>query len=71
MARLTDAARDGGGKVTIEQLHALAHRLNRMNWVKARSEEYFVNHRESDDISGFPYKINFLDTRTRRNSETE
>lgn len=54
--------RGGGGKVTAEMLHDMAERSNRLNWVIASGQPYFVNRKWEDGTAGEPGKyVHFLD----------
>jgi hypothetical protein len=53
------------GPVTVEQLHEMAERSNRMAWVVASGLPYFVNRRWEDGVGGKPGKhVHFLDRRS-------
>lgn len=52
----------GGGKVTVEMLHDMAERSNRMNYVIASGQPYFVNRKWEEATSKEPGKyVHFLD----------
>lgn len=50
------------GPVTVEMLHDMAEQSNRMKWVIASGQPYFVNRKWEDGTGGKPGKyVHFLD----------
>lgn len=52
----------GRGKVTVAMLHTMAEQSNRMAWVRASGQPYFVNRKWEDGTESQPGKyVHFLD----------